>query len=121
MKELSTRVGDVDLESVAGGAKTSYNDVNVDALTETYGLAFYLQYLGTWPEYLNGRTVVISHGSLRASTLRSFLGRRVPECGHRGELSGPEASSVSRECTLAALETVYMSDVELGEDSVALH
>ena len=27
---------------------------------------------------------------------------------------------MSRECTLAALETVYMSDVELGEDSVAL-
>ena len=27
---------------------------------------------------------------------------------------------MSRECTLAALETVNMSDVELGEDSVAL-
>lgn len=28
----------------------AYNGVNVDALTETYGLKFYLQYLATWPE-----------------------------------------------------------------------
>ena len=29
-----------------------YNAVNVDALTETYGLRFYLHYLSTWPEML---------------------------------------------------------------------
>ena len=28
-----------------------YNLVNTDALTETYGLSFYLSYLANWPEY----------------------------------------------------------------------
>lgn len=29
----------------------SYGNVNLDPLTETYGLFFYLQYLTQWPEY----------------------------------------------------------------------
>ena len=40
----------------------AYNDVNVDALTETYGLAFYLQYLGTWPEYFRADGGRSNHG-----------------------------------------------------------
>ncbi|KAI8784676.1 N-alpha-acetyltransferase 20 [Biomphalaria glabrata] len=28
-----------------------FNNVNLDPLTETYGLPFYLQYLAHWPEY----------------------------------------------------------------------
>jgi N-terminal acetyltransferase B complex catalytic subunit len=28
-----------------------FNNVNLDVLTETYGLPFYLQYLARWPEY----------------------------------------------------------------------
>ncbi|KAI1726015.1 N-alpha-acetyltransferase 20 [Ditylenchus destructor] len=28
-----------------------FNNVNLDPLTETYGLTFYLQYLINWPEY----------------------------------------------------------------------
>ncbi|XP_075232838.1 N-alpha-acetyltransferase 20-like isoform X1 [Lycorma delicatula] len=28
-----------------------YNGVNLDPLTETYGLSFYMQYLAHWPEY----------------------------------------------------------------------
>jgi N-terminal acetyltransferase B complex catalytic subunit len=29
----------------------TYNNVNLDILTETYNLPFYLQYLAVWPEY----------------------------------------------------------------------
>lgn len=29
----------------------TYNNVNLDILTETYNLPFYLQYLAKWPEY----------------------------------------------------------------------
>lgn len=29
----------------------SFNNVNLDILTETYNLPFYLQYLAKWPEY----------------------------------------------------------------------
>ncbi|XP_003738514.1 N-alpha-acetyltransferase 20 [Galendromus occidentalis] len=29
----------------------SYNNVNLDVLTETYGVSFYLTYLAKWPEY----------------------------------------------------------------------
>jgi len=28
-----------------------FNNINLDKLTETYNLGFYLQYLGKWPEY----------------------------------------------------------------------
>ncbi|EEB13237.1 N-acetyltransferase, putative [Pediculus humanus corporis] len=28
-----------------------YNNVNLDPLTETYGLSFYMQYLAHWPEF----------------------------------------------------------------------
>lgn len=28
-----------------------FNNVNLDPLTETYGLSFYMQYLAHWPEY----------------------------------------------------------------------
>ncbi|XP_059621050.1 N-alpha-acetyltransferase 20 [Phlebotomus argentipes] len=28
-----------------------FNNVNLDHLTETYGLSFYMQYLSQWPEY----------------------------------------------------------------------
>ena len=31
-----------------------FNGVNLDALTETYGLSFYMQYLAHWPEYFQG-------------------------------------------------------------------
>jgi len=30
-----------------------FNNVNLDPLTETYGLSFYLQYLAHWPEYFH--------------------------------------------------------------------
>lgn len=29
----------------------NFNNVNLDPLTETYGLLFYWQYLAHWPEY----------------------------------------------------------------------
>lgn len=29
----------------------SFRNRNLDALTETYGLSFYMQYLAHWPEY----------------------------------------------------------------------
>ena len=28
-----------------------FNGINLDPLTEMYGLSFYLQYMATWPEY----------------------------------------------------------------------
>ena len=28
-----------------------YNDINLDILTETYGIAFYGKYIAEWPEY----------------------------------------------------------------------
>ena len=29
----------------------AFNNVNLDPLTETYNMSFYLQYLAKWPEY----------------------------------------------------------------------
>ena len=30
-----------------------FNNINLDPLTETYSLAFYLQYMAVWPEYFS--------------------------------------------------------------------
>ena len=36
-----------------------FNRVNLDPLTETYGIGFYFHYLARWPEYFNvGRRVI---------------------------------------------------------------
>lgn len=32
-------------------AISTFNSRNLDPLTETYGLSFYMQYLAHWPEY----------------------------------------------------------------------
>ena len=39
-----------------------FNNVNLDPLTETYHLGFYLTYLARWPEYMT--TAVSSNGDV---------------------------------------------------------
>ena len=63
----------------------AYNDVNVDALTETYGLAFYLQYLATWPEYFSAAT----------STFGDVCGYVMGKCEGDGELFHGHVSAVT--------------------------
>ena len=63
----------------------AYNDVNVDALTETYGLAFYLQYLATWPEYFSAAT----------STFGDVCGYVMGKCEGEGELFHGHVSAVT--------------------------
>jgi len=53
-----------------------YNGVNVDALTETYGLKFYLQYLATWPELF----------SCAKTTEGNIMGYCMGKAEGRGEL-----------------------------------
>ena len=55
-----------------------FNPINLDPLTETYGVGFYLQYLARWPEYflvaespggdLMGYIMGKAEGKLRTST-----------------------------------------------------
>jgi N-terminal acetyltransferase B complex catalytic subunit len=40
-----------------------FNNINLDVLTETYNLGFYLQYLSTWPEYFMVEEAPHSSGS----------------------------------------------------------
>ena len=63
----------------------AYNDVNVDALTETYGLAFYLQYLGTWPEYFSAATTADGQ----------IMGYVMGKCEGEGELWHGHVSAVT--------------------------
>ena len=60
-----------------------FNGINLDPLTEMYGLSFYLQYLARWPEYfmvaespsgnLMGYIMGKSEVSTTASSLHSSL------------------------------------------------
>jgi len=48
-----------------------FNNVNLDPLTETYGLPFYLHYLINWPEYF----MVAEHpsGTIMGYSLEYFI------------------------------------------------
>jgi N-terminal acetyltransferase B complex catalytic subunit len=59
-KESSLKA--ISKNNISGGAMTTFraftcddlfrfNNINLDPLTETYGIPFYLQYLAHWPEY----------------------------------------------------------------------
>ncbi|KAF1336497.1 hypothetical protein FI667_g366, partial [Globisporangium splendens] len=57
-----------------------FNNVNLDVLTETYNMSFYLQYLSKWPDYFlvqedpNNTIMGYSASYLRIiyPTMRSF-------------------------------------------------
>ena len=83
-----------------------FNGINLDPLTETYGLSFYLKYMARWPEYfmvaespsgdLMGYIMGKSegqnenwHGHVTAITVgpeHRRLGRLVGAAGHVGHL-----------------------------------
>ena len=53
-----------------------FNNVNLDPLTETYNMSFYLQYLAKWPEFCftaeapSGRMMGCTRSTLRFPILR---------------------------------------------------
>lgn len=74
-----------------------FNNVNLDPLTETYGLSFYLQYLSKWPEYF---TVAESpSGDVMGYIMGKVEGR--PEDWH-GHVTAVTVASEFRRIGLAA-------------------
>ena len=60
-----------------------FNRVNLDPLTETYAVGFYLQYLAKWPEYFmvaespSGEIMGYIMGKGPSHTARNMVGREM--------------------------------------------
>ncbi|KAI8926591.1 acyl-CoA N-acyltransferase [Entophlyctis helioformis] len=57
-----------------------FNNINLDPLTETYGLSFYLQYLAQWPDYC--MTTQNANGTLMGYIIGKAEGDRQLWHGH---------------------------------------
>jgi len=57
-----------------------FNNVNLDPLTETYNLPFYLQYLGKWPEYFS--LAEDTHGRMMGYIMGKVEGKNESWHGH---------------------------------------
>ncbi|XP_015783241.1 N-alpha-acetyltransferase 20 [Tetranychus urticae] len=62
-----------------------YNNINLDPWTETYGLSFYLQYIGHWPEYF--QVVEAPNGQLVGYIMGKIEGTGESWRGHVTALS----------------------------------
>ncbi|XP_015594022.1 N-alpha-acetyltransferase 20 isoform X1 [Cephus cinctus] len=104
-----------------------FNNVNLDPLTETYGLSFYMQYLAHWPEYFqvaespNGEimgystsVIIIIIIIIRKSILYMFLVMGKAE-GHgenwHGHVTALTVSNDYRRLGLAATLMRYLEEV----------
>jgi N-terminal acetyltransferase B complex catalytic subunit len=85
-----------------------FNNVNLDPLTETYNVAFYLQYLGRWPEYCH--MALGPHGRPMGYILgkSEFFGDNKPESWH-GHVT---AVTVAPEARRLGLATQLMTLLE---------
>mmetsp|Transcript_3122 Transcript_3122/g.7829 ORF Transcript_3122/g.7829 Transcript_3122/m.7829 type:complete len:85 (+) Transcript_3122:110-364(+) len=66
----------------------NFNHVNLDLLTETYNLPFYLRYLANWPEY--------------------FLSTQAPNGECMGYSTFPGPSGAPQQTTLSPLPSVLL-------------
>lgn len=57
-----------------------FNNVNLDVLTETYNISFYLSYLARWPDMFT--TTISSQGQLMGYLMGKVEGREKDEHGH---------------------------------------
>lgn len=82
-----------------------FNNVNLDPLTETYGLPFYLQYMINWPEYF----LVAEHptGQIMGYIMGKAEGREANWHGH------VTAVTVAPEFRRMGLAASFMNKLEL--------
>jgi len=52
-----------------------FNNINLDVLTETYNMPFYLQYFSNWPEYFSVAVAPKSNGSPDGDLMAYVLGK----------------------------------------------
>lgn len=83
-----------------------FNNVNLDPLTETYGLSFYMQYLSHWPEYLQ-----VAEG-INGEIMGYIMGKAegVNENWH-GHVTALTVSPDYRRLGLAAILMKFLEDV----------
>ncbi|KAG5677918.1 hypothetical protein PVAND_007634 [Polypedilum vanderplanki] len=83
-----------------------FNGVNLDPLTETYGLSFYMQYLAHWPEYF--QVAVAPSGEIMGYIMGKAEGHGENWHGHVTALS---VSPDYRRLGLAATLMKFLEDV----------
>ncbi|XP_078491433.1 N-alpha-acetyltransferase 20-like [Ciona intestinalis] len=84
-----------------------FNRVNLDPLTETYAVGFYLQYLAKWPEYF---MVAESPGGDIMGYIMGKVEGRTPDDWH-GHVTALSVSSEYRRMRLAAELMKHLEDV----------
>ncbi|KAL5291220.1 NAA20 family protein [Megaselia abdita] len=83
-----------------------FNNVNLDPLTETYGLSFYMQYLARWPEYF--QVAESPNGNIMGYIMGKAEGNGDNWHGHVTALT---VSPDYRRLGLAALLMNFLEDV----------
>ncbi|EGI59833.1 N-alpha-acetyltransferase 20, NatB catalytic subunit [Trachymyrmex zeteki] len=83
-----------------------FNNVNLDPLTETYGLSFYMHYLSHWPEYI--QVAESPSGEIMGYIMGKAEGHGENWHGHVTALT---VSPDYRRLGLAAMLMKYLEDV----------
>ena len=99
-----------------------FNGVNLDPLTETYGLSFYMQYLAHWPEYFqicespSGEIMGYSKEVSNYKHLKHFLyflvmGKAEGQDNWHGHVTALTVSPDYRRLGLAATLMKFLEDI----------
>ncbi|XP_018900483.1 N-alpha-acetyltransferase 20 [Bemisia tabaci] len=83
-----------------------FNNVNLDPLTETYGLSFYMQYLAHWPEYF--QVAEAPNGDIMGYIMGKSEGHGENWHGHVTALS---VAPMYRRLNLAATLMAHLEDI----------
>lgn len=83
-----------------------FNNVNLDSLTETYGVNFYMQYLAKWPEYF--QVAESPNGEIMGYIMGKAEGHGTNWHGHVTALT---VSPCYRRLGIAALLMKWLEDV----------
>eukprot|EP00658_Telonema_sp_P-2_P027637 TRINITY_DN21314_c0_g1_i1.p1 TRINITY_DN21314_c0_g1~~TRINITY_DN21314_c0_g1_i1.p1 ORF type:complete len:172 (+),score=38.87 TRINITY_DN21314_c0_g1_i1:197-712(+) len=87
-----------------------FNNVNLDELTETYNIPFYLQYLGRWPE------LCMTAESANGDTMGYFLGKSEGQGENwHGHVTAVTVDPAYRRLGIAQH---FMSDLEQKSDKM---
>ncbi|XP_054758224.1 N-alpha-acetyltransferase 20-like [Lytechinus pictus] len=90
-----------------------FNNVNMDYLTETYGIPFYLQYLAHWPEYI--QVCEAPGGQIMGYIMGKAEGSVAQETWH-GHVTALSVAPEYRRLGLAAIMMNILEEVSERKD-----
>ena len=88
-----------------------YNDINLDVLTETYGIAFYGRYIAKWPDFCI--SILNNSGSIFAYLIGKVEGEKHNDTAKdwHGHVSAVTVASKARRQGIARYLMGYLEDI----------